>query len=64
LQEQGNRYRMGETLYQLGRLYCAMARGEDPEAAAKAESALEGARAIFEELGAERDLAKVKEVLK
>jgi hypothetical protein len=29
----------------------------------KAESALERARAIFQELGAERDLAKVQEVL-
>ncbi|MGD2176662.1 MAG: tetratricopeptide repeat protein [Anaerolineae bacterium] len=64
LQEQGNRYRMGETLYHLGRLYRAMAGGEDPEAAAKAESALERARAIFEDLGAERDLARVKEAIK
>jgi tetratricopeptide (TPR) repeat protein len=64
LQEQGNRYRMGETLYHLGRLYWAMARGEGPEAAAKAKSALERARTIFEDVGAERDLARVKEVLK
>jgi adenylate cyclase len=64
LKEQGNRYRTGETLYHLGRLYRAMARAGDPEAAAKAESVLGRARAIFEELGAERDLAKVKEVLK
>lgn len=64
VEEQGNRYRMGETLYHLGRLYRAMARAGDPEAGAKAESALERARAIFEELGAERDLAKAKEVLK
>ena len=64
LKEQDNRYRMGETLYHLGRLYRALARAGDPGAAAKAESALGRARAIFEELGAERDLAKVKEVLK
>jgi tetratricopeptide (TPR) repeat protein len=63
LQEQGNRYRMGETLYQLGRLYCTMARGEDPEAADKAESALERAREIFEDLGAERALARVEEAI-
>jgi adenylate cyclase len=64
LEEQDNRYRMGETLYHLGRLYQAMARAGDPEAVAKAESALGRARAIFQELGAERDLAQVKEVLK
>jgi adenylate cyclase len=64
LEEQDNRYRMGETLSHLGRLYLARARSGDPEATAKASSALERAEAIFEELGAERDLTKVKEVFK
>jgi tetratricopeptide (TPR) repeat protein len=57
VEEQGNRYRTGETLYHLGRLYAAMVSAGDPAVSAKAESALGRARAIFEELGAERDLA-------
>jgi hypothetical protein len=64
LEEQGNRYRMGETLYQLGRLYRAMARTGNSEAATKAESTLKRAMIIFEELGAKGGLAKVQEVFK
>jgi class 3 adenylate cyclase/tetratricopeptide (TPR) repeat protein len=62
MEEQGNRYRMAETLRHLGRLYLAMAHAGDPAARSKAEPALQRARAIFEELGAVWDLAKVEEV--
>jgi hypothetical protein len=63
LEQQHNQYRMGETLYELGRLYQAVARAGGRGAAAKAESALRRARTIFTELGAERDLARIEEVL-
>jgi hypothetical protein len=55
---------MGETLHHLGRLYRAMARSCDSTATSKAELALGRARAIFEELGAQRNLTRVKEVVK
>lgn len=64
LQEQGNRYQLGETLYHLGQLYRAIARGEDREITARAESALERAAAIFKDLGAERALARLEEAIK
>jgi len=63
LEEQGNRYRVGQTLYHLGRLYRAMACQNQADAEFQAEHALRQAEAIFEELGAKRDLARVQEVI-
>jgi tetratricopeptide (TPR) repeat protein len=57
VQAQGNRFRMGETLWQLSRLHSAMARAGDGSHTEQARSALDRARAIFEQLGAERHLA-------
>jgi class 3 adenylate cyclase/tetratricopeptide (TPR) repeat protein len=63
LQKQNSRYRMGETLYHLGCLYRVMSGKGDTAGLSRATSAWERARAIFEELGAERDLARVREVV-
>jgi tetratricopeptide (TPR) repeat protein len=68
LREQGNQYQMGETLYQLGRLYRAEAGAGSPAGAAsagvaKAELALGKAKEIFKRLGAARALARVEEAM-
>jgi tetratricopeptide (TPR) repeat protein len=63
LREQENQYQIGETLYQLGRLYGSEAGAGDRASAAKAESVLGKAKEIFKKLGAERALARVEEVL-
>jgi len=60
VQAQGNRFRTGETLWQLGRLYRGMARAGDGSAAEQARAAFDRARAIFEQLGAERHLAQLQ----
>jgi tetratricopeptide (TPR) repeat protein len=64
LETQDNRYRLAETFYHLGRLYIATARSGDTTAQDKATVALQTAETIFAELGAERDLARVREVLR
>jgi len=64
LHEQGNQYQMAETLYQIGKLYLDVTRADDRDATAKAASALESARIIFEKLGAKHALASVKETLR
>jgi len=63
LEEQGNHYRMGETLYHLGRLYRAMAGSGHAAATAEAKLAFGRAEALFEELGAQLDLARIQEVV-
>jgi tetratricopeptide (TPR) repeat protein len=64
LREQGNQYRIGETLYQLGQLYRTQADAGDRAGAAKAELVLGKAREILEGLGAKRALARVEEAIK
>jgi hypothetical protein len=59
-EEQGNRRQMAKTLYQLGHLYQAKARSGDAEAVPQATRALQRAQDIFEALGDQRSLAKVK----
>ncbi len=63
LHQQENRYQLGQALYQLGRLYRAQVAEGDSAGTAKAKAALRRARDIFKELGAERALARVQEVL-
>ncbi|MGD2146184.1 MAG: tetratricopeptide repeat protein [Anaerolineae bacterium] len=68
LREQGNRYQMAETLYQLGCVYRSEIGGEDwaggKEArATKAQLVLRKARDIFKRLGARRALARVEEAI-
>jgi len=63
LEEQGNQYQMGETLYHLGRLHQARGGRENQAALAKAEAALARAQEIFRELGAEGALARVEEAI-
>jgi tetratricopeptide (TPR) repeat protein len=74
LRERGNQYQMGQTMYQLGRLYRAAADAGDRAASAragaaqagatKAEQVLGEAKEIFERLGAERALARVEEAIR
>jgi len=59
-EEQGNRRQTADTLYQLGCLYQAQARSGDAEATPRSRNALHRAQALFEDLGAQRGLAKVK----
>jgi predicted ATPase len=63
LEGQGNRFGVAQTLVELGRLWRVQALGGDTVAAEKARVALERARAMFAELGAERELAKLQEAM-
>jgi tetratricopeptide (TPR) repeat protein len=63
LKRQDNRFGMGQTLHQLGCLYHEQSRAGDTAAADNSRAALESARTIFAELGAQRELEKVREAM-
>ena len=61
LEAQGNRFGVGQTLAQLARLYGVQAQDGDTAAGERSRVALERARAIFAELGAQRELGRVQD---
>jgi len=64
LEAQGNRFGVAQTLLELGRMYRLQAQSGDTMAGEKAAAALQKARRIFAELGAQRELAKLEEAMK